>query len=111
MPLRRSDTCWLDADARRRDRTHQRAHDLILGPEGFCLPLSHDEDLIDCPKRAWSMRDHDDDATPSAYSLNGLREGLFALRIEIGVRLVEHDQEGIVVEGSRECNPLALSAR
>ena len=51
------------------------------------------------------------DATAGANSENGLGECLFAFGIEIGIGLVEHDQERLAVESAGERDSLLLSGR
>ncbi len=55
------------------------------------------------------MGDHHADAAPAAYAEDRLGEGGFALRIEVGIRLVEDHEEGVAVQGAGEADALALS--
>jgi hypothetical protein len=53
---------------------------------------------------------YDDDNTATApHPQNSLGQGVLAFRIEIGIRLVENDQERITVKrpGKRNALPLA----
>ena len=55
------------------------------------------------------MRDDDHDPAARPHAENGAGERLLAFGIEIGVGLVEHDQERLAVERARERDPLPLS--
>ena len=55
------------------------------------------------------MRHHDDDAAALAHAEDCLRERLVAVGVEIGIGLVEHDQERVAVERARERDALALA--
>jgi len=46
-----------------------------------------------------------------AHAQDRARQRLLALAIQIGIRLVEHDQEWIAVKRARERDALALSGR
>ena len=45
------------------------------------------------------------------HDLNGAAQCVLAVGIEIGVRLIEHDQEGVAEHGARQANSLALPCR
>ena len=55
------------------------------------------------------MRHHHDNALARPHADNGARERLVAFGVEIGVGLVEHDQERVAVERARERNALRLA--
>ena len=55
------------------------------------------------------MRDDDNDRAARLELAQRILQGGFALAVEIGVGLVEHDQERIAVERARERDALALS--
>ncbi len=56
------------------------------------------------------MRDDDHDPAARPNAENGLGERLLAFGVEIGIGLVEHDQERLAVERARERNSLLLSS-
>eukprot|EP01132_Coremiostelium_polycephalum_P022767 gene22768-27050_t len=47
-----------------------------------------------------AMRDHDDDGAVIARLFDGAHQGPFADGVEIGIRLVQHDQARAVVEAA-----------
>ena len=55
------------------------------------------------------MGDHDDDAAARPNAQNGAGQGVVAVAIEIGIGLVENDQERIAVKRPGEPDPLALA--
>ena len=55
------------------------------------------------------MGNDDHDAAARAHAENRLGQRLLAFGIEIGIGLVEHDQERIAIERARERDPLLLS--
>ncbi len=57
------------------------------------------------------MRHDHDDATLRAHCGDCTCQGLLALLVEMGIRLIKHDQEGIAIEGPREAHALALADR
>ena len=74
-------------------------------------PLIHDKNLVDAGDRARPMRDDDDDAVALAHAENRLGQSFVALRVEIGIGLVEHDQERIAIERAGERDALRLAGR
>jgi len=57
------------------------------------------------------VRHHDHDAPRSRAPRTARVSGLVALAVEVGVRLVEHDQERIAVERARQRHALGLAGR
>ena len=55
--------------------------------------------------------DDDDDPAALPHAHDGLSQRFIAFRIEVCVRLVEHDQEWIAIEGARQRNALRLPSR
>ena len=55
------------------------------------------------------MCDHDGDAAALAYAHDGAAQRLVAFGIEIRVRLVQHHEERIAIERTRERDPLRLA--
>ena len=80
-----------------------------FGPKADELAVLHDADQIDGRERARAMSDHDGDAAAARDAFDRLRQRRLALRVEVGVRLVEDDQEGIAVERPGKADALALA--
>ena len=59
----------------------------------------------------WPVRDQHDNGAARLEVDDGLAQGDLALGVEIGIRLVEHDQEGIAIQGARQRDALALTTR
>ena len=57
------------------------------------------------------VRDHHDDGAAFARGADRPRQRLVAFGVEIGIRLVEHDQERIAVERARQRHALRLAGR
>ena len=57
------------------------------------------------------MRDHNDDALVVTKDLNGTTQGVLALRVEIGIGLIEHHKEWVAEYGPRKADALALAGR
>jgi hypothetical protein len=57
------------------------------------------------------VSDDDRDAVPGAHAEERLGQSLLPRAVEVRVRLVEDDQEGIAVKRAREPHPLALTGR
>ena len=55
------------------------------------------------------MGNDDDDAAAGTNAEDCRRQSLFTVAVEIGVGLVQNDQEGIAIECAGERNPLALA--
>ena len=56
------------------------------------------------------MGDQDDDCPIGPKRLDGANEGALAIRIEIGVGLVEDDQSRPTIDGPGEADALPLAA-
>ncbi len=91
-----------------RRRQHLGEH-LVLRPESLRPAVGHHQNEVDRGERARAVRDHDDDAPAGPGREDRLGQGLLPLGVEVRVRLVEHDQEGIAVERARKRNALALA--
>ena len=92
-------------------RCSTRASTSSLGPNAWARPWFIISSMIDAGDRARPMGDDDDDAAAVAHAHDGLAERFVALGVEIGVRLVQHDQERIAVERARERDALRLPGR
>ena len=57
------------------------------------------------------MRDDDDDGFVLAHDPDGARQGILAVGIQIGVGLIEHEQERIAEHRPRQPYPLLLAGR
>ena len=57
------------------------------------------------------MRHHHADAAARPHPLDRLSQRAFALRVEVGVRLIEDDEERIAVQGPSQPDTLALAGR
>ena len=95
----------------RRRRLQHLAQHLVLRPEGLRAAVRHHQDQVDGGERARPVRDDDDDAAARAHAEDGAGQRLLALAVEIGVRLVEHDQERVAVERAGQRDALALAGR
>ena len=71
--------------------------------------VAHRQDEIDARKRARTMGDDDDDAGPLANARYRTRQCHLAVDIQVGIRLVEHDEEGIAVERAGKRDALTLA--
>ena len=90
--------------------SHPRQH-FVLGAEGLCPALMHDHEQESSCHGAGPMGHNDDDAAARPHAHDGAAERLVALRVEIRVRLIEHDQERIAIERPRQRNALGLTGR
>src|ERR1700730_14463635 len=100
----------LERPRRRLAMEHLGEH-LVLRTEGDAAPFLHGKNEVDPGDRARPMCDHDRNPAPSADAENSLRQSRIALGIEIGVGLVEHDEEGIAIERARKRDALGLARR
>ena len=57
------------------------------------------------------MRYDDGEAAALAHAEDGPRQGRFAIRVEVGVWLIEHDQERIAIERAGQRHALLLTGR
>ena len=73
---------------------HDPSQHLFLRPERLNPALAHHQQLVDACNRAGPMRDNNDDTAPRPHAHDGAAERFIALRIEIGVRLIENDRNG-----------------
>ena len=71
--------------------------------------IAKDENLIEASKRAPPVRDHNYDPAAPAYRCNRSIDMAQAIGIEVGVRLVEHHEEGIAVQRTRKRQSLTLA--
>src|SRR5262249_15851007 len=78
---------------------------VVFRPEGHRASLLHCGDKAPAGNRRGAMRDPHDDAAAGADAENRLGQGRIAVRIQIGVRFVQHDQKRIVIEGAGERYP------
>src|SRR5215831_19044651 len=86
-------------------------HELVLALGRARAPLPHLHDQIDARKRARAMRDDDHDPPACAHAQDRAGERLVAFTVEIGIGLIQHDQERIAIERARERDPLPLPGR
>jgi hypothetical protein len=70
-----------------------------------------DQQQINTGDSARSVRNDDDGAPAGPNTEDGLRQRRLTLCIEVGVRLIQHHQEWISINGSRQRNALLLSSR
>ena len=94
---------------RRVGARHDLRQDFLLGSERLSLAAVHHQDLVDAAKRGRTVRDHDHDAAALADRVDRAGERGVALRVEIGVRLVQHDQEGVAIQRTRKSDALTLA--
>ena len=57
------------------------------------------------------MGNNDNNAATRSNAQNRGCQGLFAVVIEIRMRLIEDDKKGVAIERASKCNPLALARR
>ena len=81
------------------------------GPKSCCSPVGEHQDVVANGEHRRPVRDQHDDGAARLEVGDGLAQGQLALVVEIGVRLVEHDQERVAIERARQRDALALSAR
>ena len=91
--------------------TEQLRQNFVARAHGVDAAVDHGEHLVDAGERARPMRHHDHDAAARAHAQDRLRQRLVAVGIEIGIRLVQHDQERIAIERARQRDALALAGR
>src|SRR6185312_12699081 len=85
--------------------------DHLLAAEQRLSPIPHEQQFVDRHDGARAVRDDDDDRSPLAGPRQGQGQGGIAFRIEVGIRLVEHDEEGLAEQGARQPDALALAGR
>ena len=83
----------------------------FLRPERLHAAVLQHQHLIDRLDPDRPVRHHDHDGAALARAAHRAGQRLVALAVEIGVRLVEHDQEGIAVERPRQRHALRLPGR
>ena len=88
-----------------------RVEDFLFRPELLLAALGHDQNVVDAGDGARPMRDHHDDAAARAHAEDGAGQRLVAFRVEVGIGLVEHDQERIAIERARQRDALRLAGR
>ena len=96
---------------RRRDALQHLAEHGFLRPERLHAAVLQHQQLIDRLDADRPVRHHDHDGAALARAAHRTRQRLVALAVEIGVRLVEHDQERIAVERARQRHALGLAGR
>ena len=90
---------------------HGFPQNLVLRPKRLHLSVGQDHQKIESRQRRWPVRNHHNDGATRANRGNRLGERRVALRIEVGVWLVENDQKWIAIERARQCHALALARR
>ena len=83
----------------------------FLGAEGLHAAVLENQQLIDRLDGDRPMRDHDRRCRRARAPRERPGQRLVALGIEIGIRLVEHDQERIAVQRPGQCHALRLAGR
>jgi hypothetical protein len=56
------------------------------------------------------MRNQDDDGAPRFDAGDRLQQGRLTFAVEIGVRFVEHNEERVAIQGTRQRDALPLSS-
>ena len=87
------------------------AQDLVAGTEGVLRAVAQHQHLVANRQHCGAMRDQDDDGAARLGVTNRPEQRRFPLAVEIGVRLIEHDQKRIAVQCPRQRHPLALPGR
>ena len=83
----------------------------VLGSKRLLAALDEQKHRVHGRERAGAMRDDHDDSAARANALDGAGQRLVALGVEVGVRLVEHHEEGIAKQRARQTDALALARR
>src|SRR5262249_28103241 len=73
------------------------------------LALVEDKCSIECSEGTDTMRDHNHDRALRAHDRNRAGQRGFAFRVEIGIRLVEHNKKWIAVKRPRQSKALPLA--
>ena len=105
--------CGLRRGGRRRLRRleHQRRRTSLRRAEGLDPAAAQDQHLVDDVEHGRALRDHHDGDAPLLARAQRLGQRLLAGGVEVGVRLVEHDQRRIAEERARQRDALLLAAR
>ncbi len=85
--------------------------DLIARPERLLLAVGENEHLLAGRKRRRPMGDQHHDGAARLHVEDRPLQRRLALAVEVGVGLIEDDQERLAVDGARERDALALPAR
>ena len=101
----------LRAGLDRRDdvRPEHLAQHFFLLAEGGDAAVDHGERHVDAFERARPVRDDDGDAAAPAHRQDRLGQRRVALGVEVGVGLVEDDEERVAIERAGERDALALA--
>ena len=89
----------------------QPRQDRRRGAEGFERTVLQHRELVELRHQRRAMPDHDGGHAARLELCERGAQRRFALRVEIGVGLVQHHQPRIAVQRSRERDALALTAR
>ncbi|MNY10218.1 hypothetical protein D3C86_1431790 [compost metagenome] len=73
--------------------------------------VTHHHHQIDAFDGAGAMGNDDDDAAARPDVANRIAQGSFAFTVQIGVRLIEKDEEGFAKQGTGKADALFLPAR
>ena len=73
--------------------------------------VSHDQKAIDAGQNPGPVRDHDHGGSTRGRAQDGLHQSGLAFLIEVGVRLVQDQQDGFAIQGPRQGNTLGLTCR
>lgn len=84
---------------------------LVSWTEGDRSPLGHDENLVDARQRTRAMGNDDDNRAGTTCGDDRVRQCCLARSIEIGIRLIENEQEWLTIERPRQPDALALAGR
>ena len=83
----------------------------LLGTKGRELAVLNDADQVDGDERARTMCDYDRDTASVSHPVDRLSQSRIAFGVEIGVWLIEDNQEGVVVKSACERDALTLPGR
>ena len=90
---------------------HHLGQHFLLGPEGDLAAGLEHQQLVERGHGAWPVRDDDGDAAVGADPGDRVGEGRLAFGIEVGVGLVENEEEGVAEQRAGEADALALAGR
>jgi hypothetical protein len=90
-------------------RPHENfPHDFIARTKCRNLAFAQHHDLGDGGKRTGTMGDNDYRRIPLQRMTDGPIKGGFAFGVEVRIRLIEDEKNGIAVKGPRQGNALPL---
>ena len=87
------------------------AQNVCRRPERLDTSAAQDQHVVHRAEQHRTLRDDDDGDATLLGALQRFRQRLLAFGVEVGVRLIEHDERRIAEERAREGDALPLTAR